>query len=177
VTARLYDFDGRVYLESRRFDRVGVRGRIPALSLSMVDAEFAGEPLCWTAAAQALHDRGLLNASSLHEIGWLETFGSWIGDTDMHLGNVALSPTERGFRLLPAYDILPMALAPTRGEVRDAELRPPLRTRANDGVWDSAGEAALRYWVTLAGEKRLSADFQSLCGQWVSALREAVLSS
>ena len=159
----VHEHGGRVFLESKRFDRVGQRGRLPALSLSMVDAEFAGEPLTWTAAARVLHGSRLLDAGALQEIAWLETFGHWIGNTDMHLGNLALAPERRQFRLLPAYDMLPMAYAPRRGELPSVTLRPPIQTADNAAVWQATRDAARGFWTRLAGDERVSAAFRAIC--------------
>lgn len=160
--ATLHDLGGRLFLEVRRFDRQGPWGRLPALSLTMVDAEFAGQGERWSKVAQALRARELLDDRSWRAIRWLETFGTWIGNTDMHLGNLSLSPVAEGFRLLPVYDMLPMALAPVRGEVPRPSVRPPLRTLENRELWAAAGEAAAAYWSSVADDGRCSMKFREL---------------
>ncbi len=152
----------RLFLESRRFDRHGARGRSPSISLTMVDAEFVGLGHGWTRVADALHRGGLLDGTSLERISWAETFGTWIGNTDMHLGNVSLAPGEQGFELLPLYDMLPMAFAPARGELPQIELHPPLRTDLNREVWTAAGEAAVEFWSRLAGDREVSRAFRAV---------------
>lgn len=160
ATLRL--LERRVFLESRRFDRRGARGRSASMSLTMVDAEYAGLGHGWTRVAYALHGSGLLDRTSLERITWAEVFGTWIGNTDMHLGNISLAPRERGFKLLPLYDMLPMAFAPTRGELPQVELHPPLRTELNRDAWASAGEAAADYWSRLAEDGDLSRGFRAV---------------
>ena len=152
----------RLFLESRRFDRHGVRGRSPSLSLTMVDAEYGGLGHGWTRVANALQQHKLLDSEALEQITKAETFGHWIGNTDMHLGNISLSPGEQGFDLLPLYDMLPMALAPRRGEMPEIELHPPLNTDHNRHVWAAAGEAAVTYWGRLAADGDLSRGFREL---------------
>lgn len=153
----------RVFLESQRFDRHGARGRSAALSLTMVDAEFAGRGHGWTQVAQTLRDSGLLDDPSLAQVRWLEVFGEWIGNTDMHLGNLSLAPTATGFRVLPVYDMLPMAFAPVHGGLPEVQLQPPIRT-TDEEAWVSAGKAAAGYWLRLADDRQLSSRFRALAG-------------
>ncbi|MDQ2068997.1 type II toxin-antitoxin system HipA family toxin YjjJ [Natronospira bacteriovora] len=164
ATARLYDIDGRIYLEVERFDRVGSRGRRPNLSLEAVDAEFVGSRRSWTESAQQLHEAGWLDSDSLERIRWLDLFGAWIENSDRHLGNLSLMPADDGFVLHPVYDMLPMALAPVRGEIREPAFRMPVASRLGDGMslWQATGKAAEAYWQALADEPRLSESFRAL---------------
>jgi DNA-binding transcriptional ArsR family regulator len=165
ATATVHDIGGRLFLESKRFDRVGLEGRTAAISLGMVDAEFAGEGHGWARTARALSGRGLLDERDLQRLVWLEAFGGWIGNTDMHLGNISLCPLEKGFGLLPVYDMLPMALAPVRGEIPSHPLRPPVRSAGQEELWLSAGLAAVEYWRGLAEETRISDLFRTTAEQ------------
>jgi hypothetical protein len=161
----LHSIDGRIFLESQRFDRCGARGRASALSLRMVDAEYMGQGQGWAATATSLYQKKLLDEESWTHIVWSELFGTWIGNTDMHLGNISLSPQEQGFRLLPLYDMLPMSLAPLHGEPPVAEFRPPIRLANQAQAWVSAGKAAAEYWQRLADDAKLSESFRSLANQ------------
>lgn len=156
----VFRFEERLFLECVRFDRCGLYGRNPALSLNACDLEFAGEGLGWSKVGQTLANCGLLSAEALSTLIWLETFGQWIGNTDMHLVNISVAPTDTEFRLLPLYDMLPMAFAPIRGELADVALRPPLRTEVNRAAWESAGLAAKDYWIQLADLPLLSDEFR-----------------
>jgi hypothetical protein len=122
----------------------------------MIDAEFAGEAYGWSQVGQALGKAGLLDDGDVGVMVWAETFGSWIGNTDMHLGNVSLAPTGEGFELLPLYDMLPMAFAPVRGELAQPRLSAPLRTAINDSVWAEAGHAAVEFWERVAADGEVS---------------------
>jgi hypothetical protein len=42
VETRLHEVEDRLFLETRRFDRVGEYGRMSSISLQVVDAEFVG---------------------------------------------------------------------------------------------------------------------------------------
>ena len=161
---QLYDIDGRIYLEVERFDRVGSRGRRPNLSLEAVDAEFVGSLRSWTESAQQLHEAERLDSDSLERIRWLDLFGAWIENSDRHPGNLSLMPADDGFVLHPVYDMLPMAHAPVRGEIRETVFRPPVASRLGDGMalWQSTGEAAVTYWQRLADDRRLSDGFRAL---------------
>jgi len=165
ATAAIHDIGGRLFLESCRFDRVGLEGRAAAISLGMVDAEFAGEGHGWARTARSLCERGLLDEGDRRRLVWLEAFGGWIGNTDMHLGNVSLCPSDKGFRLLPVYDMLPMALAPVRGELPTRQLRPPVRSATHEDLWLSAGRAAVDYWRALASDLHASDGFRAASEQ------------
>jgi hypothetical protein len=164
VDARLHRIDGRLFLESRRFDRPGP-GRSPAISMTTVDAEYAGEGHGWARVGAALHSVGLLDRSGLQHMAWAETFGAWIGNTDMHLGNVSLAPGDHDFALCPLYDMLPMTLAPVRGELPSMASRPPVRTELNRAVWGAAGLAAAGFWRRLAADAGLTRGFRRLARQ------------
>lgn len=168
----LHEIDGRCFLESRRFDRHGERGRSPAISLAMIDAEYVGVGHGWSRAARGLAERGLLDKMDLERVAWLECFGGWIGNTDMHLGNLSLAPAAERFELLPVYDMLPMALAPARGEVRQVNLRPPIRTGADRKPWRSAGAAAADFWSTVADDHAVSDGFRRLAADQARTWRQ-----
>jgi len=175
AVSSLLSIGGRVFLESRRFDRCGLLGRRPALSLSMVDAEYTGLGRSWAAVAAALHSGGLLDEEDLHALCWAEAFGTWIGNTDMHLGNISLAPAEERFMLLPIYDMLPMAFAPVRGELPNAALRPPIATKELSGVWEVTRQAAASFWSGLADDEALSDGFRTLAGDQEKRIRGMVL--
>ncbi len=165
VDTTLHRIEGRVFLQSRRFDRPGP-GRSPCISITMVDAEFGGQGHGWARVAHAVHATGLLDRGGLEQLAWAETFGAWIGNTDMHLGNVSLAPGQHTFELCPLYDMLPMALAPVRGELPEVELRPPIRDGLNRLAWEPAGRAAVAYWRMLAEDAGLTHSFRSLARRY-----------
>lgn len=170
--AELFEFDGRVFLESQRFDRVEVRGRRPAISLTMVDAEFAGQAMGWSRVAGALRKSRLLDHVSFQHIVWAETFGTWIGNSDMHLGNISLAPTHDSFELLPIYDMLPMVLAPVRGELPKPRLSPPVVTSVNRDVWSAAGHAALAFWDRVQADPDMTRAFRRVAKHRLTRINE-----
>ncbi len=171
----IYRFEGRTYLESRRFDRVGKRGRRPAFSLGMVDAEFAGEGSGWSRIARGLRDASLLDSQSYDQIVWLDTFGSWIGNSDRHPGNLSLCPEDNSFALLPVYDMLPMQLSRASEPLESIDLAPPIRTRRNEGAWEATGLASSAYWEELGDDTTCSDEFRAFAARharrWLALLR------
>ncbi len=170
---RLYDLDGRMFLEVVRFDRVGALGRRPMISLTSIDAEFSGEGHDWLATLEQLVQSKRVDDIDVQTVRQAQLFGQWIGNTDMHLGNLSFRPEADGFRLLPLYDMAPMCLAPVRGELpRDLTLTPPVREPDNEAAWYHTGSLAVEYWRRLTDEPRLSASFRSVADQtrqWTEA--------
>jgi len=164
--SRLYDLDGRMFLEVVRFDREGALGRHPMISLASIDAEFAGEGQDWIATLRQLVQTKLVDQADLQTASQAQLFGQWIGNTDMHLGNLSFRPEENGFRLLPLYDMAPMRWAPMRGELpQDLVLTPPVRDPDNEEPWFRIGALAIEYWRRLADEERLSPTFRAVTDQ------------
>ncbi len=164
--SRLYDLDGRMFLEIDRFDREGALGRHPMISLAGIDAEFSGEGHDWVATLRQLVQTKLVDEADLQTASQAQLFGQWIGNTDMHLGNLSFRPEENGFRLLPLYDMAPMHWAPVRGELpQDLALTPPVRDPDNEEAWFTIGALAMEYWRRLADEERLSPAFRAIADQ------------
>jgi hypothetical protein len=155
--ARLLDVDGWRFLEVERFDRVGLRGRRSVLSLMALANEELGPIDSWSSAAPALRKRPRsLSEDDARQLRWLDLFGHLIGNTDRHFGNVSFLVDEGGgLRLAPAYDMLPMALAPNGDEVLDRtpSVEPPSAT--NLDVWPDAARWATRYWQAVRAEPTL----------------------
>jgi len=171
--SRLYDLGGRMFLEVMRFDRVGALGRQPMISLTAIDAEFSGEGHDWGDTLARLAQLKLVDDADGQTASQAQLFGQWIGNTDMHLGNLSLRPEADGFRLLPLYDMAPMRWAPVRGELpRDLPLTPPVRDPGNEAAWYKTGVLAVEYWRSLSDEPRLSSTFRSIADQtrqWTEA--------
>ena len=126
--SRLIDVAGRRFLEVERFDRVGQFGRRGLHSLASVEAEFIGEANSpWPVLAAKLAARGIITGAAATSVALLYAFGTLIGNTDMHHGNLSfINETGRPYELAPAYDMLPMAFAPRHsGEI--ANRLPPLQ--------------------------------------------------
>lgn len=162
TVAQIYDYNGQAFLESARMDRPGKTGRKSMVSLGAVDAEFSGIGTVWSKVADRLSQDGWLSAADLKHIIWLELFGQWIGNTDMHLGNLSLAMTKEGFELLPIYDMLPMQYAPINGETLIPPLRIPVRPLREPDFWLDTAKAARQFWENVAEDDRLSKGFRKI---------------
>ena len=129
--SELVDHAGQRLLQLERFDRVGAGGRRALHSLGSLDDEFAGDRGApWPVAVQHLVAMRLVQPAALPAVERLYAFGVLIANTDMHRGNLSFfSAPGQPCALAPAYDMLPMALAPTAaGALRDT--LPPLQLPA-----------------------------------------------
>ena len=88
---------GRTFLEVERFDRHGLWGRSPVVSLATLDAVFVGHGNGdWPRLAAALAALGLLDGHALPATTLLWWFGRLIANTDMHAGNLSFRPPQIG---------------------------------------------------------------------------------
>lgn len=168
---------GRVFLESRRFDRTPQGGRVGMVSLEVYDRQYIGQGTNWVDTAQRSEQAGpeRLTPDDVQTIGLLDAFGALIANTDRHHGNLSLLLHDHRWRLAPAYDMLPMLYAPVAGEVvpRDFAAQPPRPTVHTLSVWPQARDLALRFWQTVAADGRISAPFRAIAqtnAQTVSTL-------
>lgn len=159
--------DGRTILEVERFDRHGLFGRSPLVSLGTLDAAFVGDGSSdWVRLAQRLHALGLLCADVVQHIDHLWWFGRLIANTDMHTGNLSFRPQASAgpLALAPTYDMLPMLYAPLAGgEVPARVFKPALPLPPQRATWATACHAAIQFWLQAAGDSRISAGFRQLC--------------
>ena len=157
--SRLIDVAGRRFLEVERFDRVGALGRRALHSLIAVEAEFIGDAQSpWPVLSARLAAEGIITEEAAAITSLLYAFGALIGNVDMHNGNLAFV-AEHGcpYQLAPAYDMLPMAFAPTRGgalpdSLPAARLHPSIDTH----TWRSALELAEEFNAAMSRDDRLS---------------------
>lgn len=157
---------GRLFLEVSRFDRVGPRGRRGYVSLAAIDSALYGaREHGWLGAADRLERDGRLVATEANALRLLGCFGSLIGNTDMHYGNVGFwTPAARELRLAPAFDMLPMLYAPSAGgELPPRDFVPRLlQTPSNAEAWAQAAPLAIRFWRSVADDGRVSAEFRGI---------------
>jgi HipA-like C-terminal domain len=164
---RLIESDGRLFLESQRFDRTGEFGRLSMISLQCVDAEFVGIGHGWHKVMKALYDLGLVSWQHFFDTVVLWYFGKLINNTDMHLGNLSLGIEGDVFRILPVYDMCSMGFVPNGGEVRPFRFECPdlvdltlfLPTHA-DAIRGIVDDMARDFWNRVAGDKRISQGFR-----------------
>ena len=163
--SRILAHGGRTFLEVERFDRHGEHGRSPLCSLETANAALLGDASRdWTVLAARLVAQDWLTPDDAQVIARLWWFGSLIGNTDMHLGNLAFCPVEGRLVLAPAYDMLPMLHAPLPGgEVPVREFEPPLHLPTQRRAWHEAWNAAQDFWQAAAEDGRISAGFREVC--------------
>ena len=157
------DFEGQRFLEVVRFDRIGTLGRKAVVSLAALDAEFVGaahQP--WPVVAQWLAAQGAVTpeAGEAAEVLW--AFGALIGNTDMHAGNLSwVSEHGRPYDIAPAYDMTPMAFAPSSsGKLPDAVPAIALHASVRNDHWRTAQTMAQSYLAALRASTQLSTDFE-----------------
>jgi hypothetical protein len=149
------------FLESERFDRVGVRGRIAVISLAAIHDNLA-DP--WARAAVALKEAGRLNAEDARRLCWLDAFGALIANTDRHQYNVIFFSEGASLHLAPAFDQVSMLYAPMGdGQVPARQFTLPHATANTLDVWEQARNAAHQFWALGSEDRRLSDDARSIC--------------
>ena len=168
----------RTFLETVRFDRHGGHGRSALCSWAAFNHGWfglAGRP--WTEAAERLRERGLIDRDTAQAITRLWHFGQFIGNNDMHDGNLSFRPSAatNSLILAPAYDMLPMIYAPQRGvELPPVNFVPRLPLPAEREAWQDAAAAADRFWSMAADDARISAEFRAICVDNLNAVRRTV---
>jgi hypothetical protein len=162
---QLLEAGGRYFLESSRFDRVGVHGRRGLVSLAVLDAAFFGKAdTPWTAAAERLRNTAWISTGDADKLSLLWWFGNLIGNTDMHYGNVSLYLSKnQPLELAPAYDMLPMLYRP------DIEGRLPMQTISpkppppeSISIWSRANDLANKFWFSLSESSEVTSEFQGI---------------
>ena len=164
----LIDMEGRLFLESQRFDRTGEYGRMSMVSLQSVDAEFTGLGSDWPRVMAALYRQKLVSWQHVSDAGFLWSFGRLINNTDMHLGNLSLAIAGNVFRILPVYDMCSMGFAPkSGGDVLPYSFTPPELTSINldDHVLVEVRNMARNFWERVAADERISDEFREFFGR------------
>ena len=117
ATTRIIDRNHQRFLEVERFDRIGALGRRAVFSLAALDAEFVGQGRGgWPLIAQQLVNQKVIRKEAIETINLLWAFGTLIGNSDMHSGNLSfVADHGRPYELAPAYDMTPMAFQPRSG--------------------------------------------------------------
>jgi hypothetical protein len=158
---RTVETSSHLFLESERFDRRGVRGRVAVVSLAAVHHDAADS---WARAAVLLKNAGRLAEEDARCLRWLDAFGAFIANTDRHQHNIVFFPEGSTLRLAPAFDQVPMVFAPSAdGRVPSRSYPVPHATADTLDVWDDARLAAREFWERASDDGRVSADARSLC--------------
>ncbi len=174
--SRVVSAHGRTFLEVERFDRLGLHGRLPLVSLQAASdclLGLGGAP--WPLHAKALADRGWLTLSEVRASQMLWWFGTLIGNSDMHTGNLSLRWHAGGFSLAPAYDMLPMAYSPLPGgELRNPQPQTQLPKPQEREVWHISAQAAQAFWQSVRDDSRISHGMRAHAVVAMESLRHAV---
>ena len=157
------DHQGQRFLEVERFDRIGTLGRKAVISLSAFDAEFAGLAMQpWPVITKLLAKQGAIttHAAEVSEILW--AFGSLIGNSDMHNGNLSfVSEHGRPYEIAPAYDMTPMSFAPTSsGRLPEAIHPIHLHPSVSNENWRIAQRLAATYLASMRSSVQFNPEFQ-----------------
>lgn len=153
VETEIFDFGGQRFLEVPRFDRIGHLGRVGVFSLRALDAEFVGDVSApWPSLVSRLAVDGHVHAEAVAGSAMLWAFGTLIGNTDMHAGNLSfVSRHGRPYQLAPAYDVLPMGFAPGGGGAVVDTLPPASLSASVDGeTWREALHLAEIFFVMVS---------------------------
>ncbi|MDP7023785.1 MAG: type II toxin-antitoxin system HipA family toxin YjjJ [Kiritimatiellia bacterium] len=168
ASTAVFSAGDRTFLESQRFDRVGEFGRRGLVTLEAQDAAFYGEITTpWTMAADRLRSDGWLCAEDADRLSLLWWFGTLIGNTDMHYGNISLFlEPNRPLQLAPVYDMVPMLYRPgIEGQFRNQPLVPTPPAPETIPIWSRSASLAMHFWSELAEEPMASAAFRSIATQ------------
>lgn len=163
ASTRILDHDNQRFLEVERFDRIGEFGRHALYSLAALDAEFVGAGASpWPAVAQALAAQGHIQPDAANGATLLWAFGTLIGNTDMHHGNLSfISPAGRPYTLAPAYDMTPMVFAPrSGGGLPDSLPQARLDACVDNQTWRESAHLARLFLGRIQSDNRFSEPFQ-----------------
>mgnify|MGYP000704679033 CR=1 FL=1 len=165
---KLLERDGRLFLETQRFDRFGEFGRASMVSLQSIDSEFAGLGHNWPKILNELLTQNLVTEQDVLTIERLWYFGQLINNTDMHPGNLSLAMERDSFRLLPCYDMCSMGFAPkSGGEIQpflfDASNIPD--TNISEDERERLKRLAHTFWSNVAKDDRISDEFKQFLDQ------------
>lgn len=169
----IIDTTSQRFLQIQRFDRIGEHGRRALFSLAALDAEFVGKGnASWPVITQYLAAQKVITAEAAQGAQLLYAFGKLIGNTDMHNGNVSfMSEHGRPYELAPAYDMLPMAFAPTTGgQLPNTFGSPEMSGDISNSTWKQALILAQAYLQKLELNNGFSVDF----GPCIQTLKNAI---
>ena len=127
-------------------------------------AEFVGSGGRWPDIARTLARERIIVPDAVDGTCLLWAFGTLIGNTDMHSGNLSFMPEQgRPYLLAPAYDMTPMAFAPTAGgDLPERRLPLHIGDQMPSGTWRQARPIAQAFVRRLEETKDLSDGF-ALC--------------
>ncbi|MDG4811449.1 HipA domain-containing protein [Hydrogenovibrio sp. 3SP14C1] len=163
----------RVYLEVKRFDRIGLHGRRGVASLKYIDAEYSGLNGTWPEIAQDLFRQDVISEKDVYDIEVAYAFGKYIANSDMHNGNFSFFMEDLTLSgATPIYDMLPMAFMPVQGELRNPELMAPKFIDVSNEARTNALSMAIQFWARVAEHDLISQDFKKTITPFFESLVE-----
>ena len=165
----------RTYLESQRFDRIGMEGKRHVVAIDALHSEFVDAPRRnWIHTAEVLAEKKLITPAELSAVARIYSFGQFIGNTDMHFGNLSffVDDIEKPvLALAPVYDMLPMMWRPSvnTGELNVLPVVTPVAIPSYVRERAEAREWAFAFWRQAAMLDALDEPLRQACE--ASALR------
>lgn len=163
ASTQVIDHDnGQRFLEAERFDRIGPLGRRAVFSLTALDAEFVGAGSDnWAVLTQRLAADRIIHSEAARDATLLWAFGTLIGNTDMHNGNLSfMSEHGRPYQLAPAYDMTAMGFAPrSGGGLPDSLSEAVISASVPNETWRQAEALARELLDRIKVEPRFSGRF------------------
>lgn len=156
------DHGGQRFLEIERFDRVGSLGRRALHSLTALDAEFVGSGNGnWPQISRRLAESGQIEPQAVELAARLWAFGTLIGNTDMHNGNLSfIAEQGRPYAIAPAYDMTTMGFAPrSGGGLPESIASPNIQADVSNDIWRHAGVLAGEFLNRVRASKNFSPRF------------------
>ena len=166
---RIVESATRTYLLSRRFDRTAQYGYRHLVAAAAVHAQFVQTPRQhWVGTCLALVELNLLSSGDLSTAIQAYVFGQYIGNTDMHFGNLSFwvqDVVRPRFELAPIYDMLPMMWRPNihSGSLDAEPLRQPPALAVDPALTDAVRDWAVAYWERAAEMRTLGLSMQTVC--------------
>jgi HipA-like C-terminal domain len=165
AVTQCYHGERRFFLSSQRFDRIGAHGKRHVVAISALHDEFTPGSLAnWVKTAEGLHAKKLITEQELRTIATIHAFGHYIGNTDMHFGNLSffvddvIKPT---IRLAPVYDMLPMMWRPDpHTGLSDSPIRQQQMPAGFATEQELARQWAIEFWER-AAQLDIGADLQA----------------
>lgn len=143
----------RSYLQAVRFDRAPITRHIVAIQ-ALHDEFVKDGQVHWVKTSQTLHAQKLISAQEVSQIASIHAFGHFIGNTDMHFGNLSFFVDDvitPKIRLAPVYDMLPMMWRPDpHYGLSDSPVRQQFMPAGFAQEQAQAREWAIEFWEQAA---------------------------
>jgi hypothetical protein len=153
--SQLLQTPSRSYLQSVRFDRIALSSVRHVVAIKALHDEFIQDSQeNWVKTSQALHAQKLISSQELRTIATIHAFGHYIGNTDMHFGNLSFFVDDviaPKISLAPVYDMLPMMWRPDpHVGLTDTPVRQQPMPAGFAAEQEQARQWAIEFWEQAA---------------------------